>query len=634
MRMRQETFKKSYYIPAFGKSIEIRRNQDIDEEGVLGKELLAQYGEDCILEGETKSLMEKVASGDIGGSLTTEQTDAIEKINGLQSSASKIDDLVQNGAEKNKLISKLKEANRIDIVGDSIFYGVGVFRRENSFILNLKKKLAFNGAITNVGFVSANNSNPTITEHIIEVSDITKWTPKYSNSSAINNYSYDCSTAGSTISFTSQDYEQTTFTLSYVKPSVTSIYEVWVNGVLIDTINESSVGASVFKESNAYALGLAGNIIQVKLVSGSISISGVRYSDGTQKVINNYCTGGRRAVYMRGDIIPNTLLSDVCIWNLGYNDIQNGSNQAQKDEVFGYLTTLAEHFIANNKVFIYVNTVWDTALIDNWLLQKLLSLFGSYEHFYNLDYRGTIIDGTGAIGSTTYRKNTLKEWGDDAHPNAYGSERMYRYVCKRIFNEYINGTEKAIEYVSNSLVSNKSALKGGANYAVLLGEGNSLARSYGVMIGSFGNSIHSSIVFGQSTTNLKKRQYEILLRHITTNDAVETYLRDTAFSAIVYTNTNTLNILSGTIIAHNPATNTIREFIVDCIIRNVDGVNTLIMDTGYPINGITQGRGSLAVTAKVYGGANNSYTLRVTGIAGTTINWTSTVEVTQITVGY
>jgi len=63
MRMRQETFKKSYYIPAFGKSIEIRRNQDIDEEGILGKELLAQYAEDCILEGETKSIMEKVASG-------------------------------------------------------------------------------------------------------------------------------------------------------------------------------------------------------------------------------------------------------------------------------------------------------------------------------------------------------------------------------------------------------------------------------------------------------------------------------------------------------------------------------------------------------------------------------------------
>lgn len=545
-----------------------------------------------------------------------------------------IGDSIQNGNEKNKLISKLKEANRIDIVGDSIFYGVGVFRRENSFMLNLKKKLAFNGAVTNVGFVSANNANPIITEHIIEVSDINKWIPNYSNSSAINNYSYDCSTAGSTISFTSQDYEQTTFTLSYVKPSVTSIYEVWVNGVLIDTINESSVGASVFKESNAYALGLLGNIIEVKLVSGSISISGVRYSDGTQKVINNYCTGGRRAVYMRGNIIPNTLLSDVCIWNLGYNDVQGGSSQAQKDEVFGYLTTLAEHFIANNKAFIYVNTVWDTALVDNWLLQKLLSLFGSYEHFYNLDYRGTITDGTGAIGSTTYRKNTLKEWGDDAHPNAYGSERMYRYVCKRIFNEYVNGTEKVIDYVSNSLVSNKSTLKGVANYSIVLGEGNTLTRPYGIMIGSFGKSTHSSIVFGQSTTRLKNRQYEILLRHVTTNDAVETYLRDAAFSALLYSNTNTLNILSGTIIAHNPTTNTIKEFIVDCIILNVDGVNTLIMDTGYPINGITEGRGSLAVTAKVYGGANNSYTLRVTGIAGTTINWTSTVEVTQITVGY
>ena len=75
MRMRQETFKKSYYIPVFGKSIEIRRNQDIDEDGVLGKELLAQYAEDCILDGETKSLMERVASGALAsGTVAVEYT--------------------------------------------------------------------------------------------------------------------------------------------------------------------------------------------------------------------------------------------------------------------------------------------------------------------------------------------------------------------------------------------------------------------------------------------------------------------------------------------------------------------------------------------------------------------------------
>lgn len=115
MRMRQETFKKSYYIPAFGKSIEIRRNQDIDEEGVLGKELLAQYGEDCILEGETNSLMEKVASGDIGGSgtsLTTVQTAAIAKIEGLEASASEIDGSV------NKKYNYIFGDNLYDIIGE------------------------------------------------------------------------------------------------------------------------------------------------------------------------------------------------------------------------------------------------------------------------------------------------------------------------------------------------------------------------------------------------------------------------------------------------------------------------------------------------------------------------------------
>ena len=120
MRMRQETFKKSYYIPAFGKSIEIRRNQDIDEEGVLGKELLAQYGEDCILEGETKSLMEKIVSGDISGtSLTTEQTEALGKIDGLEVSASEINNGIINYDETGTHVFIL--AGQSNMVGWDVF---------------------------------------------------------------------------------------------------------------------------------------------------------------------------------------------------------------------------------------------------------------------------------------------------------------------------------------------------------------------------------------------------------------------------------------------------------------------------------------------------------------------------------
>lgn len=151
MRMRQEKFKKSYYIPAFGKSIEIRRNQEIDEEGILGKELLAQYAEDCILEGETKSLMEKIASGDIGGSgssLTTEQTAALGKIEGLEALASEIDGSVK------------RKQNKVILLGDSItarvdgFSGVNFLQRINSYwnianwILDSKFNMIYNAGIS------------------------------------------------------------------------------------------------------------------------------------------------------------------------------------------------------------------------------------------------------------------------------------------------------------------------------------------------------------------------------------------------------------------------------------------------------------------------------------------------------
>ena len=95
-KMVQEFNGKAYFLPLpeYGYEVVIKGNQLIDETSKLGKALLKYYGENVQYEGETKSLMEKIASGDIGGSgtsLTTEQTDALEKIEGLQASASGID---------------------------------------------------------------------------------------------------------------------------------------------------------------------------------------------------------------------------------------------------------------------------------------------------------------------------------------------------------------------------------------------------------------------------------------------------------------------------------------------------------------------------------------------------------------
>ena len=118
----QEFSSKAYFLPLpeYGYEVVIKSNQLIDDTSKLGLALLKYYGENVQYEGETKSLMEKVASGDIGGSgtsLTAEQTVALAKIEGLKASASEIDDVVSNFTIYNTIYN-------IGIPGE-IGFGVG-----------------------------------------------------------------------------------------------------------------------------------------------------------------------------------------------------------------------------------------------------------------------------------------------------------------------------------------------------------------------------------------------------------------------------------------------------------------------------------------------------------------------------
>ena len=136
-KMVQEFSGKAYFLPLpeYGYEVVIKSNQLIDDTSKLGIALLKYYGENVQYEGETKSLMEKVASGEIGGSgtsLTTEQTDAIAKIEGLKASASEIDNGIINYDETGTHVFIL--AGQSNMVGWDVFsntkgdYSTGVMQ--------------------------------------------------------------------------------------------------------------------------------------------------------------------------------------------------------------------------------------------------------------------------------------------------------------------------------------------------------------------------------------------------------------------------------------------------------------------------------------------------------------------------
>lgn len=137
--MKQETYKKGYYIPSLQKTITVTKGQQFDEDGLVGLALKEYYGEDVIKDGETKSTIEKTLEGGAGGGLTTEQADAvaviesvdrtdaqiktgIEKIADVSSSASEIDESVSNS---NKIVVLTQaEYDALTTPETDVFYAI------------------------------------------------------------------------------------------------------------------------------------------------------------------------------------------------------------------------------------------------------------------------------------------------------------------------------------------------------------------------------------------------------------------------------------------------------------------------------------------------------------------------------
>lgn len=556
--------------------------------------------------------------------------DAIEKIEGLQASASEIDGNIINTWNKD-IIKNIKAASRIDILCDSIGYGVGVTNKNKLWTLNFKNLLKENTGVTNIGFVTANDANSTILEHTITKLDATNWTAAFTNRKSINGFTYTTTSANETINFYSEMASQTVVNIHYVKPIVDSVYEVYVNDVLQTTINETASGFEETKVSTNITLGSLGNDVKVKLISGSLSISGLEYSNGTTKKIQVYATGGRRVVQI-GDVVSNYILADVCFFALGYNDVQGGSSEAQQLEAEGYIQTLAQNFKDNNKMFVYINFVWDIEDEANWILQKLKNTFLDYENFYILDVRGNILDEDGLVASSSYRINTLLEWYDIAHPNSNGSNRIFRFISKRIFNEYNQLSSKIIRRENDSIVSDTSSVSALAKKSIVLGEANACTQPYTFIIGNRAKTNNQGSYIANSAETGKLRQINIQQRQITTTNATETYLRDVTYTYPFVTEKNTIVVIKGYIIATDLINGKHKEFKVDAKFINNGGVLSMVSDTGYPTNGITDVKGSLLASARIVA-IGTEIRFYVTGIA-TTVYWNAKIEVEETTIGY
>ena len=284
-------------------------------------------------------------------------------------------------------------------------------------------------------------------------------------------------------------------------------------------------------------------------------------------------------------------------------------------------------------MFIFLNFSWGIAPVDNFILTELNTLFEGYKYYYCLDIASTVKDTEGLLADSSYRQTILKEWGDDAHPNSNGSNRIYKYISKYLFNEFNETEAKELTFRNNSIVSSKSKIEGVANYSLVIGDNCNATRPYGITLGNNGKNENSSVVFGRSADSSKIRQFDRDIRSTITSNNSEVFLRDGSSSAFFTTQPNCIIDIKGYISAYSATSNTHKELKLDCKLISNSSSPTIVSDTGFVASGVTnEEKGSLAVTARVVASASNSISIRVTGLSGETVYWTSMIEINQITI--
>lgn len=572
------------------------------------------------------------------------------------------------------ILKRIKKANNIAIVGDGNTSGVGVTDMNNVWSYNLKEYIRKIKKLDNIGFQTMDN---TFNHYHTVVPNSGAWVKNYTNINSINGFSYDSNIAGSYITVYTPINNQTQAIVYFTGNNSTSTIEIYLNDTLIDTMIIDASSDMDIITSATISLSSSVNNIKIVLVTGVVSISGIKYSNN---INSGYCdihaTTDRHINDITEDVLSEYNIYDLMMFGLSTDDMIYATD-VDKQTINTILTSISINYIFNNKTFIYLNLCWGVEDENNWILNKLLELYNSYANFYIIDVKQIFTNDTGLLADDTYRVSTLKEFNNSKHPNDLGHVKILDYISNNIFNKniHIKHTNDNIVCENNSIytkynnvgvntygstilgMNNKT--NDGSKYLTTLGIGNTSNDDSTVCIGEyntinmnnslligFNNTVNRSntygigsnifsnncgVVYGFSSNINDIRQSTRQIRKANTNNDIEALLVASDSSVLIYTIVNTITILKGRVIGYSSVDTSDVVYEIDCTIINKDGVITLKegVDTNSGVRLVRNQLAEIATCRVITNG--NTYSIGVVGILES-IKWLCGIEMIEVNI--
>lgn len=315
----------------------------------------------------------------------------------------------------------------ISILGDSITHGAFAL---NSFkhswarlfqkMANLELESESYGVIN---FLSL-GSGGTATTDIHSVNFIGSWSSGANSLKTLIGLTLHNAAVGDEININIPSFQNNGL-INYVTQPSGGQFELYVNSILISTIDTNGT-LDCF---STYGFPLSDNKkgscdIKIKVISGTVEISTIRYYIGTSAEVSLFANSGRKLRELDNLVIEKVCENSSClIMALGHNDIYNTELVAKIDKLILECN--------NNKISLVIPDFrWNsptTDLVRKELVRLHRSVKGSiYIPFPDLfKNNGETVDGAYAV-------TTLSLFTDASHPNKMGHKIIAETIAKEL----------------------------------------------------------------------------------------------------------------------------------------------------------------------------------------------------------
>lgn len=382
-----------------------------------------------------------------GNGLTAQQEDeAIKKAHDMPS-ASEVDLVSTKSKYFQRIISKAQAGNKkIGWIGDSISQSFTDKDPLNTNVFSLvRRALMANLKKDNQGFVDI-TSKFNWSSGMVGTWDINELV---SNSWTGNTYTTEDSDARYFWFLNDNQSVNRYFQFGYLTDTSPIEFEVYVNGILVETITESADTERTQKFSQVYdfedyvwADGY--NKVNINHTSGKLSLTGTRqFNDSASIIIDNCSKGGRKTLDTSAKLIEEYCqYYDVIFWALGPNDSGlSGLTEAEELTVLDRLNDLKTYAIANNVPIIFLDFIWMQEE-THYYRARIKELAEEIPDSKIISFPN-LLKFDGSI-TTDVERDAMGFTLDGVHPTPQGD----RWLATHIFNEI--GLDPSWEYSFDS----------------------------------------------------------------------------------------------------------------------------------------------------------------------------------------